>query len=124
MVKNRLEGNKKWLIFLGFVFLLSCGRRDTPPGVLSREKMAQVLGEVHIAEEKVKRMNIGVDSSIIVVNELTQRVFDSLSVSDSVFKRSLAYYWDHPKEMDDVYASLVDSLNLREQKLSLPSKQP
>jgi hypothetical protein len=121
MANNWLKGSNIWLAFFGLISFLSCGRNDTPPGILPKEKMAKVLGEIHIAEEKVKRMNLSVDSGVVVMNELSQRVFDSLSVSDSIFRKSLAYYWDHPKEMDKVYASLVDSLNLREQKLSLPA---
>jgi hypothetical protein len=120
MLNNWIGGNKKRLITLGLISLLSCGKREKPPGVLPEEEMAELIGEVYIVEEKVKKLNLPPDSAEDLSYLLSQRLLDSLSVPDSVFKESIAYYWDHPDEMNDVYTALVDSLNLREQKLSLP----
>jgi len=39
-----------------------------------------------------------------------------------VFRKSMDYYMDHPMEMELIYTSLVDSLNLREQRV--PAVRP
>jgi hypothetical protein len=49
-------------------------------------------------------------------------MFAKLGVSDSVFKRSFDYYMDRPREMEQIYAALVDSLSLKEQRLDIPQQ--
>lgn len=115
----------KWFLLLtiGSMLFFSCSESGKPPGVLSREKMAQILEEVYILEEKVKPLQLKPDSTEKLLNKMKMRLLDSLAVPDSVFRQSLDYYWDNPKEMDAIYAALVDSLNLREQGLSIEKAQ-
>lgn len=85
--------------------------------------MVKILTEVYIQEEKVGRLGIRYDSAVIVMSEQKKRVFEQMDVKDSVFNRSLNYYWDRPKELERIYNIMIDSLNLREQKMSIPKAQ-
>lgn len=107
----------------GFIFIvcltliLSCRKADEKPAdILSQEEMVKVLGEIYIAEQKVKQLSLGIDSSAFVFDKLDDKVFESTGVPDSVFKKSVNYYIARPKEMETIYSILVDSLQLREQR--------
>jgi len=45
------------------------------------------------------------------------RVFEKVGITDSVFRKSLNFYIDHPDVLEGIYTSLIDSLNLREQRV-------
>jgi hypothetical protein len=84
--------------------------------------MVRTLTEIYVVEEKVNRLGLIRDSSEKVFDSLRVRVFRNMPYPDSVFKRSLDYYTDRPKEMEVIYTALVDSLQLREQRaLSQPA---
>jgi hypothetical protein len=96
--------------------LLSCERSARPEGILSHTEMVRTLTEIYVVEEKVNRLGLIRDSSEKVFDSLRARIFRNMSYPDSVFKRSLDYYTDRPKEMEVIYTALVDSLQLREQR--------
>lgn len=78
--------------------------------------MVRVLTDIYLTEEKIARLSLSSDSAAQVFELLEGRIFEKLDVPDSVFRESLDYYTDHPAEMEKVYAALVDSLQLREQR--------
>lgn len=111
----------KYRIFalaIGFFALSSCEKTAPakPDYILSQEQMVKTLAEVYIAEQKVSRLQLNADSAAVVFGSLEKKVFSNLNVHDSVFRASLDYYMDHPKEMERIYGALVDSLQLREQR--------
>lgn len=77
--------------------------------------MVRALTHVYIAEEKVRQLSLRTDSSQQVFNRLQGKVLSQAGVSDSVLKKSIDYYMDHPLELEQIYTTLVDSLNLMEQ---------
>ena len=100
--------------------LLSCARDEHSEEVLSQREMVKTLQELYIAEEHVGKLGLRIDSSRKLFAEMESRIFADLGVTDSTFKRSFDYYLSHPDQWEQVYSALVDSLNLREQRLSLP----
>jgi hypothetical protein len=110
--------------FVLLLFLISCGGNESvPSGILPPEEMVKVLDEIYVIESKVNRLSLKNDSSIQVFNAMKEKVFNKVGISDSVFKKSINYYMDHPKEMELVYTALVDSLNLKEQRSSVRPDQ-
>ena len=101
-----------------FALISSCGKieQKKPDYILSQEDMVRSLMEVYIAEQKVARLSLSADSASKVFGSMQKKVFQNLNVPDSVFRASIDYYMDHPKEMESIYAVLVDSLQLREQR--------
>lgn len=108
------------MVLAVLLFVVSCGHKRRPAGVLSHQQMVKVLSEIYITEEKVNRLALKHDSTVKVFDRLKGKMFDKLSTTDSTFKRSMNYYWNNPDELELIYTALVDSLNLREQRLSLP----
>jgi hypothetical protein len=104
----------------GFSVFVSCGKKEEkrPDYILSQEQMVAALAEVYIAEQKVQRLTLNADTSSFIFGSMEKKVLENLNVSDSVFRASYDYYMDHPKEMEMIYAVLVDSLQLREQRVT------
>lgn len=104
------------MIFLGF----SCGSNEKrPEGILDRDEMVRALTDVYIAEEKIRRLSITVDSGQQVFDRLQNKVLDKAGVKDTVLKQSIDYYMGRPKELAIIYTAMVDSLNLWEQRVSV-----
>jgi hypothetical protein len=100
-----------------FIILLSCGNDNEAKPVLSHDEMVGALAEIYIAEQKVNRLGIPRDSAEREFARFKTTIFKKVGTSDSVFKRSFDYYMDRPKEMEQIYTALVDSLSLLEQRL-------
>ena len=103
---------------------VACSGEKKPEGILSRPEMVQVLQEVYLAEEKINRLGIGRDSAKEVFAVMEKMVFEDAEVGDSVFQRSFDYYMEHPKEMELIYTALVDTLQLKEQRVPYQVQQP
>lgn len=98
----------------------SCSKKEqAPEGILGKEEMVKTIQEVLLAEEKVNRLRLSTDSAKKVFTALREKIFEKTGVPDSVFNNSMNYYMDHPKELEQIYTALVDSLNLKEQKASV-----
>lgn len=119
-----LRGLKYYTIAFVLVITLagvfSCSKKEkTPEGILGQEEMVKTIQEVLLVEEKVNRLRLSTDSSKKVFTAIRGKVFEKTGVPDSVFNNSMNYYMDHPKELEQIYTALVDSLNLKEQKASV-----
>ena len=106
--------------FIFFVFLFwnsSCGtKKGSEQGILSQSEMVHSLMNIYITEQKVSALGLPRDTAVIIFKKLNARMLDSLQVQDSVIQKSYNYYLERPRELEEIYTALVDSLNLREQK--------
>lgn len=111
--------NRFFSLILGFSIVISCGKPETkkPEYILSHAQMVEALAEVYVAEQKINKLSLSADSAFLVFGTLEKKIFQNLNVPDSVFRASVDYYMDHPKEMETIYAVLIDSLQLREQRV-------
>jgi hypothetical protein len=104
-------------------FGLSCGQKKESEGqILSQREMVSTLIDVYVAEQKIQALNVPRDSGEFLFKKLNAKVLESKNVQDSILKKSFDYYITHPKELEQIYSALVDSLNLREQRVT--SKPP
>ena len=111
------------IVMLLAVAMISCSKKNGTgrDGVLTQAEMVKVLREVYLAEEKVNRLSLSRDSSEEVFDIMKLKVFEKTGVPDSVFKKSVNYYIEHPVELEQIYTVLVDSLNLQEQRANVKS---
>ena len=119
-VKGKLRTASILALIAAFVagVVLACTPQDEQPaeGVLSHAEMVEVLQDIYIAEEKVNRLTLPRDSAERVFQLMEVKIFEQAGVNDSVFRASLDYYIAHPKQLEKIYAAIVDSLALKEQK--------
>jgi hypothetical protein len=95
-------------------FILSCGKVQTPPGILEESEMVEILIDIHMAEGLVSTFPIHYDSSAKLYPFLERRVFEKHNIPDSVFEKSLEYYMKDVRVMDRIYDRVIDSLSVRE----------
>ncbi len=98
--------------------LQSCSKNRLPEGILSEDKMVEVLVDIHLAEGLVSTFPIHYDSSRLLYPYFEMEVFKKHSVPDSVFKKSLEYYMRDVKTMDRMYARTIDSLHVIEKAIN------
>ena len=104
------------------LYLLSfagCDPNAGPSGVLSEDKMVNVLIDIQLTEGMVSALPIPYDSSQVLYSLMEKDVFLKHDVLDSVFVNSMLFYLEDAKKMDRIYARVIDSLVVRE---SLPAK--
>lgn len=106
------------------VVVMSCEKEKKPEGVLSPEQMIHILTDVYIMEQKTERVGVTADSAKIVFERLKDKTFEQHGVSDSAFKASFDYYVERPKELEEIYTVMIDSISLKEQQLEASTVQP
>ena len=106
------------LVIMIILGLSCCRKKHAPEGILTQDQMVSVMSELYVAEQKISTLGVKRDSLALIFDVMKEKVFAKAGVTDSVFRKSLNYYMDHPMDLETVYISLVDSLNLREQRAS------
>lgn len=94
-----------------------CAKEGKPRGLLTKEQMVTLMADMYLAEQKLSTVGVPRDSVILIMNEMSTLIFEKSGTADSVFRMSFDYYLQHPVEMEEIYTVLIDSLNLREQRM-------
>jgi hypothetical protein len=102
------------LLFVGF----ACSKQKIPEGILSEDKMVEVLVDIHLAEGMVSSLPIHYDSMRVLYPYFESEVFLKHDMPDSVFRKSLEYYMLDIKTMDRLYARTIDSLHVVEKAIT------
>ncbi len=105
----------KKVVFL-LLLLAACAESpQLPPGTLDKDRMINILIDIHIAEAKSGGAALrSQDSSTVYYKTLENMVFKKHGVDSTTYYNSYRYYMKNVKEMDQIYAAVVDSLSLRE----------
>jgi len=109
---------KKSLVVLFTIFLIACNNGDAPPeGIISEEKMALMLADVHIIESRVSKMGLlSLDSSTIVSEKLKADLFKQNKTDSSTYNKSYKFYSTHPEYLERIYKEVIVELEKREKK--------
>ena len=109
------------IIGVAVCLLFSC-KNSPPEGILTEQQMVKILSDIYLTEEKVNHGIHGYDSIKKIFPEFGTRILERAGTSDSVFRNSMEYYMANPKKLNDIYAAVVDSLQLQSQ--SAPTSIP
>ncbi len=103
-----------WFLLAG-ALLTACGTGgDQPKNLVDIDKMAKILTDVHLAENRVSRLGIAsVDSSNLVYKRLESRILRKHGVDTTDYEKSYVYYSSHPREMETIYKQIVAKLEAR-----------
>ena len=115
-VKIKLPKVKRIYCLLAIVyclFVFSCGEKgkedSIPSNILPKEKMAQIIGDIHLAEAQV---NLRAKPDTTLKNKLSfQKIFEKDSITKQQYEESLAFYIDHPELLDKVYEETLNELS-------------
>jgi hypothetical protein len=103
------------------IMLFSCSGKKKHSDILSPKQMVEALTNVYLGEQKVARLGLTTDSSIKVFDRIEKSLLQQSGTSDSVFRKSFDYYVDRPKELEQIYTAVIDTLSLREQRMEATS---
>lgn len=109
---------QKLLIIFLLAGIGSCGSPKKPKDVLTQPQLAALLVDIYTAEAKLDKLPIGKDSSIRFFIPFEQKMLQTKGIPDSILRKTYSYYLANPKELEQVYDSVIDTLALREQMLT------
>jgi hypothetical protein len=111
----------KLLIIPVLVMLLACNREgpilnSRPSGVLSKEKMIDLLVDINLAESALR---VGLPAHNLPSDSLYQKsqfikVFEKNKVKPDDFDKSLNYYTEHVEELNEIYLEVINRLTVME----------
>jgi len=115
---------KRCFLPVFIVLVIGCSKNvKTPEGILEKDKMISILLDIHIKEGQVQQLRVTRDSSTRVFKYFEREIFAKHEVSDSVYYKSLGFYYDHPELMEEIYTAIVDSLSVKEQLIEGRTKE-
>ena len=92
----------RWAVLLAFLSCTSSSK--SPEDLMSKETMAAILTDIHLAEARITKMNLrSMDSSVVIFNKLQQDIWDKHNTDSSYYRKSYAYYASNPEKLSEVY---------------------
>ncbi len=90
-----------------------------PPNLLPKEEVTSLLVDFHLLESRIESSRLAPDSARALFQVMHRQVLErhKLRESDSVFERSYRYYAVNGKDLDGIYAAVIDSLTARQKKM-------
>jgi hypothetical protein len=116
---------KLCIVFL-FLGIGACQSPKKPEGVLTQPQLASLIVDVYVAEARLDQMPLVKDSAIRFFIPFEEKLLKNKGISDSALKKTYTYYLANPKELEQVYDSVIDTLVLRDQRATnaaLPKKK-
>ena len=113
--------------FIFFVVVLVLGiacQPGRPAHVMSRDALTALLIDMYLAESRINLQSLPGDTAYKYFIPFEDSVFKQRALRDSLLRSTYQYYLSHPEELEQVYAAVVDSLNLRLQKAAGASATP
>lgn len=116
---------KLLLVFL-FLALGACSSPKKPDGVLTQAQLSALFIDIYLAEARLQALPVAKDSSVRFFIPFEEKLLKTRGISDSTIQQTYSYYLAHPKELEQVYDAVIDTLVLRDQRLSHgpPNKPP
>ncbi len=100
----------------------ACQTAEQPKGILSKPQMVSVMMRIYLGESRITTLGTNPDSSYHLFLPYQDSLLRRRGVSDSTLKASYLYYLEHPKDLEEIYDSVIDSLSLMEQRARDPRK--
>jgi hypothetical protein len=101
--------------FIFLIILAACVKpTPAPPDLLEKEKMAEILVNIHVSEASIEQEQIVLDSSKILYSAAHKDILAEFNVSEEQFKTSFLYYLGEVKQMDEIYTIVLDKLSVME----------
>jgi len=85
---------------------------------LDKDEMVALLVDVYLSEAKVTVAGVPRDSAYKLFAHFDRSVTVSRGIADSTLTASYEYYFQRPEELEKILDAVIDTLNLREQRMA------
>ncbi|MDH5399632.1 MAG: DUF4296 domain-containing protein [Cyclobacteriaceae bacterium] len=109
---------------LALVLLIGCVNYTLPDNVMSREQMAEVLLDIYLAEAKIASGGKRDFSATEIYPFFHEKILERNQITDSVYQANISYYLSNPRLIEEVFNMMIDSLTVRQQRLSTDEIEP
>lgn len=99
------------------VVAAACAPADgppAPPDLLPPAELVPLLADLHIAEARAQHASRSPDTVQALYQRLEAQTFERRRVPAVRFQSSYAYYAARPAELEAIYATLTDTLAMRQ----------
>lgn len=103
------------------VTLSGCTKNDKPANLIPRDKMKNILTDMHLIESRSYRI-VKDDSAKSVTKASYLFIFKKYNIDTAQLRTSMEYYLSNPEMMDQMYEEMIDSLQKRQSKLSIANR--
>jgi len=106
----------KIILIVTILFSLSCKKKETiPEGVLGKDKMVDLLIDIHLAEAVYsKRYQLDL-SERNFSEDLYLSVCEKNDIDPERLEKSIFYYGKHPDQYEEIYDQVLNKLNEMEE---------
>jgi hypothetical protein len=105
------------------IVLYSCSaNNEKPDNILEKQKLAEVLIDIHLIEARTTQARLPRDSSISYFTYLKDSIFKLHNIDSATYRQSMIYYSENIREIDLIYEIVLDSLNLKSAMQAKPVK--
>ena len=94
--------------------MISC-QNNTEQGIIPKDKMVDILIDMHISEKAISELSYEKDTLKALFKMKELEIFDKHLVTEEMYRRSYSHYFFNPKELDNIYQVVIDSLSLYQQ---------
>ena len=99
-----------WIGLLAMEFACSRPVEAIPEHIISPDIMVPVMVDVHIIEGARNGSLILGDTNHL--EDYYAKLYKKYGISEAAFKKSFAFYSDHPEQFISIYEKVVDSLKI------------
>jgi trehalose-6-phosphatase len=102
------------ILFLSLFFACGTSVDKIPDNVLSKDKMKNVLIDIHMLEGVINVSGLSADTANAKYKVMQAELFAKHGVKQVQFDSSMAYYARHLADMNEIYAGVIDSISVKE----------
>lgn len=111
------------VLLLFGIFFVACKSgeesSDTPENILTKNKMVEIMVQVHLAEAA---LNLNLNDNKAGETKVYQDIFRKKNVSKNQYEESLKYYTEHPEKMVEIYDEVLNELSRMQAEVAGPVK--
>jgi hypothetical protein len=109
---------QKYFFWVSIVLFLVCCQQPisdkAPENLLSKEKMSNILADMHMIESMSMQHPRGGDTNVVQLHTYYEDIYKHHQVTETDFKTSYDYYLHHPVLLDSVYSDVITLLSSKE----------
>ncbi len=102
------------ILFLSSFFACGPSADKIPDNVLSKDKMKEVLIDIHLLEGIVNVSGFQEDTANAKFKLMQEQLFQKHGIKKIQFDSSMAYYAHHLPQMDEIYEAVMDTISVKE----------